>query len=204
MADDRMPNNKAAEGVQVPEEYLSNGEFWGLSWIQQVEALKRIATLTASLDAKERECERLKAANELDRRSLFAVVRVIDEEITGRMWLLEGRGSYEWDDDRYRQEFGWAVHALQEKLEPLRKIAGDLTNCPETEKGVDSVRKMEAALAEVNKRVEQAYRWSFEDCRAQALHVVDEHDGFSARIGFLEPTLTELARTREGQPEGEK
>jgi len=98
---------------------------------------KRIADLAA-------EVGRLKAANEMDRRSLWATVRAIDEEITGRMWLLEGRGSYEWDDDKYRQEFGWAVHALQEKLEPLRKIAHDLTNCPENEKGVDSVRKMEA------------------------------------------------------------
>jgi hypothetical protein len=95
---------------------------------------------------QEAEIERLREANELDRRSLWGFVKAIDEEITGRMWLIEGRGPYEWDDDKYRQEFGWAVHALQEKLEPLRKIAHDLTNCPETEKGVDSVRKLEATV----------------------------------------------------------
>ncbi|MGA7885251.1 MAG: hypothetical protein WCA44_05865 [Acidobacteriaceae bacterium] len=96
------------------------------------------------------------AANELDRRSLWEVIRAIDAEITGRMWLIEGRGSYEWDDDRYRQEFGWAVNALQEKLEPLRKIAHDLNNCPSTEKGVDAVRKLEASIADAEKRAADA------------------------------------------------
>lgn len=112
-----------------------------------------LAELHAVIAAKDAEIERLKGANELDRRSLWAVVRAIDEEITGRMWLIDGRGSYEWDDDRYRREFGWAVHALQEKLEPLRKIAHDLTNCPETEKGVDSVRRLEHRIAELESKL---------------------------------------------------
>lgn len=87
------------------------------------------------------------AANERDRATLHKIVRQIDDEITGRMWLLEGRGCYEWDDDRYRQEFGWAVNALQAKLEPLRKIAGDLTDSPTTSEAV------RAALAEQDPRL---------------------------------------------------
>ena len=90
------------------------------------------------------------AANELDRISLHRIIREIDEEITGRMWLLEGRGSYEWDDDRYKLEFGWAVHALQEKLEPLRKIAGDLTNSPTKQEDVDVIKRLESELRMVD------------------------------------------------------
>ena len=87
-------------------------------------------------------------ANELDRRNLHSIVSGIEAEITGRMWMIEGRGSYEWNDDKYRQEFGWAVKALQEKLEPLRKIASDLKNSPTKESGVERVRRLEACEAE--------------------------------------------------------
>ena len=89
----------------------------------------------AVLKERTRERDEAEQANELDRRSLFAVVRAIDEEIRGRMWLIEGRGAYE--------SKLLPIHVLQEKLEPLRKIAGDLTKCPKTEKGVNSVRKLE-------------------------------------------------------------
>lgn len=116
---------------------------------------EEVNALEAKLALAESRVQQLEQANELDRRSLWSIVRAIDEEITGRMWLIEGRGSYEWDDDKYRQEFGWAIHALQEKLEPLRKIAHDLTNCPATEEGVNSVRKMEAENARLESRVQE-------------------------------------------------
>jgi hypothetical protein len=72
-------------------------------------------------------------ANERDRTLLHRAVHDIDSEIKGRMWLLDGRGCYEWDDDKYRQEFGWAVNAIEAKLEVLRKISGDLKNCPKSD-----------------------------------------------------------------------
>lgn len=99
-----------------------------------------------------------KGRKSVDRRTLWSVVSAIDAEISGRMWLIEGRGSYEWDDDTYKKEFGWAIHALQEKLEPLREICHDLPNCPETEKGVDSVRKMEQENASLRTQAEQDAR----------------------------------------------
>jgi hypothetical protein len=115
---------------------------------------QRIAEIER-ISRAERDNAELKCANELDRRSLWAVIRAIDEEITGRMWIIEGRGSYEWDDAQYQKEFGWAIHAIQEKLEPLRKMAHDLTNCPENEKGVNSVRKLEQDNKALRERVER-------------------------------------------------
>ena len=53
-------------------------------------------------------------------------------------------------------------HALQEKLEPLgAKSSHDLMNCPETEKGVDSVRKLESE----NARLTEALRVKEEECK---------------------------------------
>ena len=113
--------------------------------------IERIAVLEAEKDAA-------LEANELDRRRLWGIVQGIEEEITGRMWIIEGRGSYEWDDNRYRKEFGWAISALQKKLEPLRKIAHDLADSPKNQKGVDEVRRLETLKDEndnLRKHVEQ-------------------------------------------------
>lgn len=106
---------------------------------------EEVKELRATLAQRDKDVAQAQAANERDRTALHRVVRQIDEEITGRMWLIDGRGAYEWDDDRYRQEFGWAVHALQDKLEPLRKIAGDLSNCPTTQDAVDAARAAQPA-----------------------------------------------------------
>jgi hypothetical protein len=105
--------------------------------------------IARKLLAAEAERDAALAANELDRRNLHGIVSQIEAEITGRMWLIEGRGSYEWDDDKYRQEFGWAVHAIQKKLELLRKITRDLTNSPTKESGVERVRQLEKVETEL-------------------------------------------------------
>ncbi len=100
-----------------------------------------LAKRNAEIETLREDLKKALAANERDRTRMHQVLRGIDEEITGRMWLLEGRGSYEWDDDKYREEFGWAVKALQEKLEPLRKIASDLKDSPTTQEAVEAARR---------------------------------------------------------------
>lgn len=116
---------------------------------EEISHILEVASLEQQNAAFQQRVDDALAANELDRRNLHAVVKNIDEEINGRMWLIESRGPYKWDDDRFRKEFGWAVHALQEKLEPLRKIASDLTNSPKQESGVERVRKLEALEQQV-------------------------------------------------------
>lgn len=52
---------------------------------------------------------------------------------------------------------------------------------------------------------ERKYEQGFEDCRAQAMYVVDEHDGYMKHIGSLEPTLARLSAPASGeQPAPEK
>lgn len=108
----------------------------------------KIAEQAPTIERLTQERDDARAANECDRTTLHRMVHEIDSEIKGRMWLIEGRGSYEWDDDRYRQEFGWAVQALEAKMESLRRIAGNLKNCPNTQAGVDAaLSKQEPAAA---------------------------------------------------------
>ena len=72
------------------------------------------------------------AAIERDRSTLADFLTALNREFESRFWLTEGRGSYEWDDDRYREEFHDAVVSIKKILKPLAAMAADLSNSPKT------------------------------------------------------------------------
>jgi hypothetical protein len=47
-----------------------------------------------------------------DASDLWDVTTAIKKEMEGRSWITEGRGPYEWSDDDYRKEAGWAFEAV--------------------------------------------------------------------------------------------
>jgi hypothetical protein len=44
--------------------------------------------------------------------------------------LRLGRGSYEYDDERWKDEFGDALDAIERAMEPLRVVAANLRDSP--------------------------------------------------------------------------
>ena len=76
------------------------------------------------------EIERLKAMNERDRTTVADGVTAIFEAIRAHEWLRLGRGSYEWDDDRWRDEFSAAIDKIMEAMKPLQRVASDWDGCP--------------------------------------------------------------------------
>ena len=60
----------------------------------------------------------LQNALDRDKTGLGAALAAIREEVKGRRWICEGRGPYTYDDDRYRQETGFAFNVIE-------KLAGD-------------------------------------------------------------------------------
>jgi hypothetical protein len=77
---------------------------------------------------------------EADRSTVAEQVTKIKRAIGSRLWLTEGRGSYEWDDDRYREEFATAIHDIMAELGPLARIAADWNGCPRTAAEVADAR----------------------------------------------------------------
>ncbi len=69
---------------------------------------------------------------EAERTKVADAVNALKKAIRQREWLRLGRGSYEWDDDRWRDEFSAAVEEVWEAIKPLEKIASDLKGCPKT------------------------------------------------------------------------
>ena len=57
-------------------------------------------------------CESFKTALEADAADLWRVTNAIKTEIASREWIMEGRGCYAWDDDRYKDETRLAFEAV--------------------------------------------------------------------------------------------
>lgn len=92
--------------------------------------LDALATYRAEIEAATIErCEQLMHVIDRDRYIVAHGVNQIRAAIDGHSWLLEGRGPYEWDDDRYRDEFGDAVNRIEAAMEPLRRVAWDKSDC---------------------------------------------------------------------------
>lgn len=90
----------------------------------------------------------LKRAIERDRSTVAVAVTAIKRTLAGKEWLREGRGNYEWNDDRWMKEFGDAIDDIRTALEPLRKVAADLTNSPTTQAEVQAARRTPTAAAD--------------------------------------------------------
>ena len=87
--------------------------------IHRTDSREIIEELAAALESdrallQEAQAEVLRVRDLID-RDRTGLAQAIDEmvkEAQGRLWIVEGRGSYEWDDERYRKEAGHALKAI--------------------------------------------------------------------------------------------
>ena len=106
-----------------------------------------------ALEAANKRADEAEAALERDRSIVAAHTTALFKAIEGRQGLLEGRGSYEWVDDRYRKEFGEALKEIEAPIERLRAIARDWTNCPTDPEKIKDARSSETELTALRARV---------------------------------------------------
>ena len=93
-------------------------------------------TLIAAIDTKTEPSaaglEDMRHLLDRDRYIVAIALGHIKRALNGHRWLLEGRGPYEWDDDRYRDEFADWVANVEAATGLLAKLAWDKDAC-ETE-----------------------------------------------------------------------
>lgn len=82
--------------------------------------------LEARAVAAEAEVARLREALRRDRTGLGAALAAIVREVNGRSWIMDGRGPYEWDDDRYKDEAGDALRKVLGLAEAALRQSGEV------------------------------------------------------------------------------
>lgn len=92
---------------------------------QLPEEVHRVRAENANLNLQNDE---LKKALDRDKTGLAAALAAIREEVKGRRWICEGRGPYTYDDDRYRQETGFALDAIEKLAAEALAASGKLAH----------------------------------------------------------------------------
>jgi len=76
----------------------------------------------------EKEIERLKSVLHLDRSGLASALDECRNIAEKRLWIVDGRGAYSWDDDDYRREAGSALREIIDHCDAKLKESGDLAH----------------------------------------------------------------------------
>lgn len=93
------------------------------------------------------QVKRMRAVIERDRTLVAQGIQSVKKALASREWLRLGRGSYEWNDDRWKDEFGEAFDEILESLEPLRRVASDWSDSPMKQADIEAARApIQAAL----------------------------------------------------------
>ena len=74
--------------------------------------------------------EALRRVIERDRFLVSKAIMQFENALYAYSWLREGRGPYEYSDDKWMNEFKFALQLLEKAIEPLRSIAIDKSYCP--------------------------------------------------------------------------
>lgn len=128
--------------------------------------------------AAEEKVKALSHQLESDRTQVAECITKANNAIGGREWLEEGRGPYEWDDDRWHAEFAAAANEIKESLAPLTAMATNWKDCP--------MKGEEVAQARV-------------DLQRQVKALRAEVAAKDARVAKLEAALLEIVACPEGK-----
>lgn len=91
-------------------------------------------------------------AMERDRSLLTSTLIELTRIMRSREWLRLGRGSYEYNDDRWRGEFIAAYEEIYAAIKTLTPICEDWSNCPQ------KAEEIEAARADLRREIERLKR----------------------------------------------
>lgn len=159
-ADKRLTLTRGAMAAQDEREQQA-GERCGVSYVlHNCDWPEAVADEVLALRARIAELgEQLEA----DRTKVAECMTAANRAIDGRYWLTEGRGPYEWDDDRYQAEFHAAAVEIKTALEPLTKIAANWSGCPIKSADVAKARlDLKARITELEHQIEadRAGNWN--------------------------------------------
>jgi hypothetical protein len=140
-------------------------------------ALATLERMTAggaagAIAAVRAEFERLRGIIERDRTIFANATKRMLAELRGRMWMVESRGSYEYDDKRFQDEFGEAVTALRAEVEAIRELGRGFSDCPSEQATVDAIHAGVTTVLAAHADA-MAADWRVAAQRALVLGVID-------------------------------
>lgn len=162
-----------------------------------VEAADALSALREKLAAAEGERDEARQALEHDRAKVITACNQFNDAFARRSWLLDSRGPYEWDDDRYRDEFRGAYDELAAPMVTLTAIGKDWANCPTNHDEIMRSRQDQKARAEAAEARATAAEAREAELRALLKPFADAAERYTAH-------WNEQTGDQPGEPDDEK
>lgn len=101
-----------------------------------------ILALLSRVERAEADSKRRSAVIERERTRSDIWITRLRAAVNSHRGMSESRGSYTWDDDEYRKEFGRALDTIEKAVARAEVETGvrDRTDCPTTRAEVDAAR----------------------------------------------------------------
>jgi hypothetical protein len=130
---------------------------WYHTYLLDKQLTADVESLLAEIDALRADLAASQAAPEHDRTKVAECVTAVKNALKNYDWLIEGRGSYEWNDDRWHEEFKRASESISKAIEPMVRIAADWSNCPKSWPDVLAARATVDTLIQAGIDAESKY-----------------------------------------------
>lgn len=140
----------------------------------------------------------LRGVIEKERTFAADIIIRIERVIDSYWWLIESRGPYEYDDDRWRGEFKSVAGKLRSEAEKLRQQVADWSNCPTDPAEIAEARidwKTRAEQAEAQVATLRSAREAI-DADVKALRAAASRGPVSSReiFNLTDPIADKFAR----------
>jgi hypothetical protein len=145
----QITNEESSRSVEQPQG-KRNPESWLDTRLCELEILVQAAE--EKLQAAERKLAELGQQLEFDRSLVADCLAKARKAVRSRDWLTEGRGCYEWNDDRWHEEFQYAANEFLAAIEPMGRVARDWSGCPQ------SAEEVAQSRIDLKQRAEEAER----------------------------------------------
>ncbi len=101
--------------------------------------------LVSDIETQRAEIKRLMGVIERDRTEVARILGLLRQAIGSRRWMVESRGSFEYDDATYQREFGVALEEIESSVtNRLALLAADLRDSPSTHDDIFEARRLSA------------------------------------------------------------
>lgn len=169
----------------------------GLVGMPYPEARANLGTIIEQRDALAALVQQLREALDRDKTGLATALNEVRREVAGRTWIVEGRGPYEWDDDRYKDEAGIAMRAVLDIIHRALSQSGKIANAGFNMKAAEALAAVvERARAKWTDDLHKALRDEPSSLNTSDHAEIEDHDA-KVRVAALEEAIAIIERHKE-------
>jgi hypothetical protein len=127
--DERTAHERTKAELELAKASYDGAHAASMDWAKEAGRIaEQRDAVKAELAERDARVTELTAALDRDQTGLANALGAIKQRVGAGWWITEGRGSYAWDDDRYRRETAIVLGDVAELASKALHASGDIAN----------------------------------------------------------------------------